>query len=251
MTKRKRKRRSYPYKCSSPGCERASTCRKLCNRHYKYARRKGLIQIEPRKDREICAYKKCKRLADTRSYCSMHYRAFVKSGVLKLLGPSKAKNIKCSMVGCERPHNSKGYCSMHRARLLNTGSLGPVHKTIRSDRRTMTSGYVYLLMTNHPDAKSHGGRYVAEHRMVMSKLIGRPLERSETVHHINGIKSDNRIENLELWSNSHPTGQRVSDLISHYVEFLKKYSATSEVWPAKYEAIRKALFEIDTMQSNW
>jgi hypothetical protein len=71
----------------------------------------------------------------------------------------------------------------------------------------------------HADKK---GR-IAEHTYIMMKHIGRPLFKGENVHHINGIRDDNRIENLELWHRSQPPGQRVEDKVKWCIEFLTLY----------------------------
>jgi len=74
----------------------------------------------------------------------------------------------------------------------------------------------------HPRAKT--GNYVFEHILVMEEKLGRHLMPGENVHHINGMKKDNRPDNLELWSRNQPVGARVSDLVNWATEILKKYA---------------------------
>jgi hypothetical protein len=65
------------------------------------------------------------------------------------------------------------------------------------------------LGTKHRGASKN--RWMLEHRYVMQQKLGRPLTEFENVHHINGQRSDNRIENLELWNQSQPSGIRAKD----------------------------------------
>lgn len=86
-------------------------------------------------------------------------------------------------------------------------------------------GYRVMSYKNHPNASKTGkNKYkVREHTIVMCAHLGRPLRKDESIHHKNGIRDDNRIENLELWSKKQPAGQRVEDKIKWAIEFLKEY----------------------------
>lgn len=77
-----------------------------------------------------------------------------------------------------------------------TSQYGSANPNWRGGRPTFKTGYVYILDHTHPNKDNRG--YVPEHVWVMTKHLGRPLIKSEIVHHINGIKNDNRIENLIL-----------------------------------------------------
>lgn len=73
---------------------------------------------------------------------------------------------------------------------------GANHPHWKGGKRTSAWGYILLSRPNHPYAQSHG--YILEHRLVMENHLGRYLHPKEVIHHINGDKIDNRIENLEL-----------------------------------------------------
>lgn len=73
----------------------------------------------------------------------------------------------------------------------------------------------------HPCSDKSGR--VLVHRLTMYEHLGRALEKKETIHHKNGIITDNRIENLELFNCQHPPGQRVEDKVKWAKEFLEQY----------------------------
>jgi len=84
----------------------------------------------------------------------------------------------------------------------------------KGGRKIDKDGYIYIFQPNHPFCNNVG--YIFEHRFVIEQKLGRYLEPEERAHHINGIKNDNRIENLQLFINEiehqkfhHPKGIKV------------------------------------------
>lgn len=87
-------------------------------------------------------------------------------------------------------------------------------------RVSLSEARQYGLATN---ARSSTAGYVKEHRLVMARHLGRALRRDENVHHKNGDRADNRIENLEMWVTSQPSGKRPEDLVIWAREILERY----------------------------
>lgn len=90
-------------------------------------------------------------------------------------------------------------------------------------KRDGGSGYIKIKVgKEYPGADKSG--WVPEHRYVMAEHLRRPLEKGEHVHHKNGVRDDNRIENLELWTvgKKDPAGQRVLDVVKDQVSKLPK-----------------------------
>ena len=86
-------------------------------------------------------------------------------------------------------------------------------KTMYSPR-TDKDGYVTIYVK--------GKGHIKEHRHIMEEILERSLKEGESVHHKNGVRNDNRPENLELFISNHPAGQRGKELICPHCN--KSYS---------------------------
>jgi len=127
--------------------------------------------------------------------------------------------LNCSFKDCGKPHEGNNLCAGHNRQRLRGKELTPLRPVLpKGSGHKNKEGYRRIVIN---------GKYIFEHRHVMEQHLGRKLLPEETVHHKNGVKDDNRIENLELWNGSQPPGQRVEDKVSWAIQILKLYSPDS------------------------
>ena len=123
----------------------------------------------------------------------------------------------CTWEGCEQPYHTGGLCKLHYGRRRN--GIDMDKDPLPKDRYITSHGYIQIRVPGRR-------KRIMEHRYVMEQFLGRTLFEHEEVHHKNGVKDDNRLENLELWNTSQPHGQRVADKLTHYRQFLEQYGLT-------------------------
>lgn len=214
-----------PGTCSLDGCELPLRTRGWCNLHYNRWRRHGDVQVDapprsrvgsPNRPRvgNLVLCTECKEMLPEEAFdqrrsrcrpCSRIYNKRIRD----------AKKSVCADCGVPCHKTSKRCHSC--ANLHRRTSPGPSRRFVRPDGYVMLNGY-----WDHPNANKRG--VIAEHKKVMAETLGRPLRPGENVHHKNGVRGDNRPENLELWVISQPAGQRPADLVEWAYEILARYA---------------------------
>jgi len=131
-----------------------------------------------------------------------------------------------------------GERSLETRRKMSEAFKGKNHRLWKGGRFKDTDGYILIHNPKHPCARGDG--YILEHRLVMMEELGRYLESYEIVHHRNGIKDDNRVENLELFP--HANQHNILTVITN--EHIKRLESELNVQSQKTKNWMEAYFRV-------
>lgn len=214
--------------CKHDDCSSKHYAKGFCKKHYN--RMKRIQDVESGKVSAVrtywfgarCQVTNCKNVVKARGYCSAHYLRLIRNGDIQVTKKVSKYTTNCIAVfpdgvRCPIKAYCKEYCKRHYQQWKRWGDPF-ANKTKPLDPKN----YVSVFMPHHPNASKEGR--ILQHRLVMSQYLGRPLYDDENVHHKNGDRHDNRIENLELWSSAQPAGQRVEDKLEWAITILRRYA---------------------------
>lgn len=173
----------------------------------------------------ICSLKECNKQIYCKKLCMAHYSRQLRNGHTNSLYEKRLE--KCKIVDCKRAYFCKGYCRTHYQRQKIHGDPNIILTNEKGKGSIDNNGYRRFHRSNI---------IVFEHREIMEKYLGRKLLPEENVHHKNGDRLDNRIENLELWNTSQPKGQRIEDKIKWAKEIILQYDPNSLIKKDNYES---------------
>ena len=227
-------------KCNYNKCGRPVIGIGLCSAHYQ-RNMKGTDMDAPIKQPQkgrTCEQEECDRNARSRGWCTLHY-VRQKDGVPMdaALRETVRNEGVCSWSGCEREQAKRNLCEVHykrqwEGREMNAPVPPPTTHDMTLERKVLDTGYVEVRRPGHFGVPKRGADWYDEHRYVMECHLGRPLRDNENVHHINGVRDDNRLEHLELWTSTQPAGQRVIDLLNWADEIIAQYEPELEMLQA-------------------
>jgi hypothetical protein len=228
--------------CQVEGCDRPHQALGYCITHYRRLQLKGdvgeaLIPKRVENAGRTCAGPDCTDPAKAKGLCAAHYTQQLTGQPLT----PKRRYIEpgglCTVEKCPRKATVEGMCRAHRTRFLRLQKGEPVRKPMEAppvEHAPAGAGHLGSDGYRHISVKGHRR---LEHRVVMAKLLGRPLLPTETVHHANGNRADNTVDgppvldergrlrsgNLELWSHAQPCGQEIGPKLEWAREILALY----------------------------
>ena len=192
------------------------------------ARNEVVAQEKMTRYRELaCTHPNCSTPRISKELCAMHKsrkrRGLDMDAPKRVWTNPKSKDGTCGLEHCRNTAHGGRLCAAHNFRLRHGQNMyvpiGALGYTPIGTIRKGAQGYLQIKV-------SDPSTWALHHRYVMEQHIGRELYPHENVHHLNGQRNDNRIANLELWSESQPPGQRIADKLAWCAWFQSQYVDT-------------------------
>lgn len=246
-------RRTDKQPCKFKGCGKRPLVRGYCSGHHQQlCDGRPLRKLKPRRPPyspgQVCAFSGCLKLAVSQGFCQGHYCRHKLGKTMRPLwtfsqvftARDAKKRCPCFVSGQRWRGSTAWYwfeCPLHlhgKTRFKWGQYIQNKYKCrrcryIAHGKIMSKGGYINKLGYRVKCGTMRNGKRgpVGEHRTIMEHHLGRKLTRQETIHHKNGIRSDNRIENLELRVSAHGPGQtireRVEDLIRSGIKVIVPY----------------------------